>query len=362
MKSKIALAVLMAVTAMTPLAAKAQMKFEADRWWDNRWYVTPFGSYTLSDGDRKTDDAWGYGLSLGKSISPNWNLELRGQYETMDPKLSNGSQFKVWTAGLDLHWFFLGREGYSRHNDLQPYLIGGIGAIRDKAAGQSATSFMADAGMGVLWPFSDWGRLFVDGRYRFDQNHNNLVSHTSFGDWIFSAGLQIPLGKVPEVAAPVRAAPVMVAPPPPAPPPPPPPQPVSRKFELLADAMFAFNSTVLSEAGKGHVNAMLTELNNAGVTSLSSITVIGFTDPIGSPQYNLKLSAERANAVRDYLVASGVPASLIATEGLGEAQLKITEADCASQGKSRPRSALIACLAPDRRVEIGAIGTQTVAQ
>jgi len=64
----------------------------------------------------------------------------------------------------------------------------------------------------------------------------------------------------------------------------------------------------------------------------------------------------RANAVRDYMVSQGVPAGIITAEGRGESDLKVTEADCKSQGKSRRRTDLIACLEPNRRVEVKATG------
>lgn len=35
------------------------------------------------------------------------------------------------------------------------------------------------------------------------------------------------------------------------------------------------------------------------------VTVEGFTDPAGDPEYNRQLGQRRANAVRDYLVAEG---------------------------------------------------------
>ncbi len=46
----------------------------------------------------------------------------------------------------------------------------------------------------------------------------------------------------------------------------------------------------------------------------------GYTDSVGSGPYNLRLSQARADAVRDYLVAHGVPADQLATRGYGKAQ------------------------------------------
>ena len=63
---------------------------------------------------------------------------------------------------------------------------------------------------------------------------------------------------------------------------------------------------------------------------------------------DIALSARRAEAVRDYLVARGVAASLISAEGRGSSEPVV---EC-----TRERGpALIACLAPNRRVEIRAV-------
>ena len=53
----------------------------------------------------------------------------------------------------------------------------------------------------------------------------------------------------------------------------------------------------------------------------SKITVEGFADPAGSTRYNLKLSANRATAVRDYLVAQGLATDQLSTVGYGETRL-----------------------------------------
>ena len=48
------------------------------------------------------------------------------------------------------------------------------------------------------------------------------------------------------------------------------------------------------------------------------IALIGYTDNIGKPEYNQKLSERRAAAVKDYLVKNGVDAARIETSGKGE--------------------------------------------
>lgn len=49
------------------------------------------------------------------------------------------------------------------------------------------------------------------------------------------------------------------------------------------------------------------------------ITVEGFADPSGSAEYNLQLGGRRAEAVKDYLEAEGIPASRLRAVSYGEA-------------------------------------------
>jgi peptidoglycan-associated lipoprotein len=53
----------------------------------------------------------------------------------------------------------------------------------------------------------------------------------------------------------------------------------------------------------------------------ATITVEGFADPAGSAQYNLRLSRERADAVRDFLVTKGLDGTLLKTVGYGKTRL-----------------------------------------
>jgi OOP family OmpA-OmpF porin len=86
------------------------------------------------------------------------------------------------------------------------------------------------------------------------------------------------------------------------------------------------------------------------------VQVTGHTDRLGTAKYNTALSSRRAAAVSDYLVQSGgVPARKIAVHGAGEANPVTQAADCRGTAQT---TALIACLAPDRRVEVEIQGTR----
>ena len=54
------------------------------------------------------------------------------------------------------------------------------------------------------------------------------------------------------------------------------------------------------------------------------VDVNGYCDAIGSVEYNLKLSERRADAVVDYLVNAGIPASRLIPHGYGKSDFVAT--------------------------------------
>jgi len=86
-------------------------------------------------------------------------------------------------------------------------------------------------------------------------------------------------------------------------------------------------------------------------------TVIGHTDRIGSEAYNQSLSEQRARTVADYLIAKGLFADKVRAEGRGESS-PVTGGSCPDGAKAQ----MIACLAPDRRVEVRLTGVSQVAE
>ena len=82
-----------------------------------------------------------------------------------------------------------------------------------------------------------------------------------------------------------------------------------------APIQFEFDSSVLKTESYATLDKLAKELrdNNA------SVTLDGYASAEGSEEYNLNLSKDRANAVKQYLVNAGVPASSITANGYGEA-------------------------------------------
>jgi len=148
-------------------------------------------------------------------------------------------------------------------------------------------------------------------------------------------------------APPPPAPPPKPAPPPPAPPKPVPPKPPAvQKITLASKALFDFDKAVLKPEGRAAIDAeVISKLSQ--VAKLELVLVTGHTDRIGTQQYNQKLSERRADAVRDYLVSKGVPKDKIETLGMGKTQ-PVPGVTCTMTAMKE----LIACLAPNRRVEV----------
>ncbi len=77
------------------------------------------------------------------------------------------------------------------------------------------------------------------------------------------------------------------------------------------------------------------------------ITVSGHTDATGTAEYNQELSERRAQAVADYLVATGLSTDIFTVQGLGESQLL-------DQGNTNEAHA------NNRRVELGLVSARIV--
>ena len=77
---------------------------------------------------------------------------------------------------------------------------------------------------------------------------------------------------------------------------------------------FAFDSSALTDEARVAVDAHIGAL----LTNDQSVRLEGHTDERGTREYNLALAERRANAVRDYMVANGVPSYRIETISYGE--------------------------------------------
>ena len=95
---------------------------------------------------------------------------------------------------------------------------------------------------------------------------------------------------------------------------------------------FDFNSANLTTLAKTNLDKLVTVLKNNPDTN---INIYGHTDSIGSDAVNLRISAQRAAAVKNYFVANGISASRMFTEGLGKSSPIASNDTDAGRAKNR---------------------------
>jgi OOP family OmpA-OmpF porin len=136
---------------------------------------------------------------------------------------------------------------------------------------------------------------------------------------------------------------------------PPAPQPkiVPQKVTFSSEDLFDFNRTELKADGKAKLDKLADNLKDA---RYDTITATGYTDRIGNKSYNQKLSEQRAESVRAYLVSKGIPADRIRAEGKGESE----PVTAANQCQGMKTAELASCLQADRRVEVQVDATKDV--
>ena len=132
------------------------------------------------------------------------------------------------------------------------------------------------------------------------------------------------------------------------------PPPPLEKITLSGDAMFAFNSATLIPSALWRLDKLADDILSAG--QLEEILLVGHTDNISSkgyPKHNQIISEQRAENIKEYLIGKNIPAEKIHASGAGSTQPLVK---CSTKLK---RAKLVACLQPNRRVEIILHGVKT---
>lgn len=122
---------------------------------------------------------------------------------------------------------------------------------------------------------------------------------------------------------------------------------VIEKISLSGDALFAFDKATLNPSALTRLDELAESIKAASV--LEEVILVGHTDHLrsdGHLERNQLLSEQRAESIKQYLIGKGIPADKIHASGAGASQPVVQCATNLSKAK------LVACLQPNRRVEI----------
>ena len=104
------------------------------------------------------------------------------------------------------------------------------------------------------------------------------------------------------------------------------------RVSVSSEASFDFDRAVIKPEFKPTLDKVAKVLRDDPNVR---ITIIGFTDNVGSEEYNQRLSERRAQATADYLISQGVGASQILTKGLGESEPRASNATAEGRAQNR---------------------------
>ncbi|CAN5668845.1 N/A [soil metagenome] len=197
---------------------------------------------------------------------------------------------------------------------LRPFVVAGIGANILRSSSPQMTNDVDQAyhwGLGARWALSERVDLRVDGRQEIvpDRHHNGATS-----DFEVTLGATYRLGSIKRPKPMVVAAPPEEPPPPTPAPAPPPPVVAPELIRELAGIGFELDSAVVSIDSAPIMERAYELLHSHPQLG---VEISGHTSADGDAERNLKLSLERAEAVKAYLVGRGIAAERIQTVGHG---------------------------------------------
>ncbi|OAT27605.1 outer membrane protein A [Buttiauxella brennerae ATCC 51605] len=290
-----------------------------------------------------SNDSVGGGVFGGYQILP-W-LAVEGGYDylgNMQAQGNNGvSGTKMGAQGLQLSM----KASYAFNDRWDVYGRAGAMAYRAETQQDDQSKFETGlrplAAVGTEYEFNDNWAGRVEYQWVSNVGNTNQIGMSADSSTV-TAGVVYRFGQ--NAAAPVAAEPAPAE------------VPVEpQRFNLKSDVMFGFNSATLSPEGEAAVRDLYNRPEIQAAKEKTTM-VIGFSDRLGSANYNLELSTQRAQAVADELVRLGMPAQNVQAEGRGSSE-PVTGATCDAV---QERNELINCLAPDRRVvvEIAGVAVQ----
>lgn len=358
-------------------AGEAHGKFDVDRISSSLLGSTPRAT-TLGRDDKDTT----YGAFMGYQMNRYLGVEAGffslgrfGYNASTVPAGSLDGQIRIQGGSLDLvgtmpltdRLSVIGRIGGTYARSRATFT--GTGAASGVQSNTSDREVNGKYGAGLQYEFSP--AFMVRGEAERLRLSDAAGSHGNVN--LYTVSLVFPFGRsaapapramaapayVAQAPAPAPAPMPMAAPPAPmpmpmaAPTPAPAPEVMRRRVSFSAETLFGFDKSAMRDDGMSALNAFTQELQG---TQFDQIVVEGHTDRLGTATYNQTLSNERAATVKSYLVNTGkLDPVKISTVGKSETMPVTKPEDCQGQ---QANAKLIACLQPDRRVEVEVTGTR----
>lgn len=348
----IAAAVAMALSA--PVFAAESSSEDNGSYYDN--FVHFGGYYFVPDEDRTLSGtqsgSFGYTASFGHRLSNNLWAEAEFFGTTIETGNGAGTDFYQQGGGLNLQY------ALGQRSEFTPFIMAGAGGVNNDALGANELGLYLTAGAGFTKSLFGYETLRLRGEARaiYDTFENTVTGADGNIDFRAGLGVEVALGKprqvlkevpvevekvvvqeVPVERVVIKEVPVQVQ----APVVPVdddgdgvinsadkcPSTPAGAKVDgngcvvqqtiVMRDITFEFDSARLTTNAQRLMESTVAFLR---ADQSARIVIAGHTDARGNDSYNLKLSRQRANEVRDYLIGYGIDGSRLQAVGFGEGQ------------------------------------------
>ena len=315
-------------------------------------YVAAQYAREFNDSSRDSKEGNGYQLTFGWPLADS-SLALEGFfYDVGRDRHIDGNKDYQTSLGVDLVkdlGLFTWNGTYTKYlPSFKPFGLVGLEAVHEDVRGDTRWDPAGNIGAGLLFPLPWYGAAIrTEGRVQILADNKSVSDENVLLDYRFTIGIQIPLTPFfkERTAAPAAQCGVQVVALNGAPrtdcggadsdkdgvpdsadkcpgtaegqPVGPDGCPVEIKDPLsLKGVNFENDSAKLTPNSDRILDAAAAALQaNAG----DNAEVSGYTDANGNTDYNLKLSQERAESVRQYLIGKGVDAARLTAKGYGEA-------------------------------------------
>jgi OmpA-OmpF porin, OOP family len=290
-----------------------------------------------------TDHGFTFSTAFGHPFTDHFSLEINLNASVFEAGVDRGNDFYQQGLWADAVYNITSGRGRS----FTPYLIGGVGVIRDDfyPNNRDGAGGILSLGVGIVTPPIYKGvMLRAEARYARDTKESGISEPRAY------LGLEIPVGRVERIvetrevkSVEIREVVKEVAPPPatvsvdsdgdgvddahdkcPN-------TPhgarvdvngcvVSNQVIVLKDVNFNLGKSSLTPQAKTILDDVAPSF--AGQRAMK-VEVGGHTDTTGRAEKNLTLSQARAEAVRAYLISKGVPGEQLSAKGYGSTQLLV---------------------------------------
>lgn len=274
----------------------------------DKWEISAMAAYVEPD-DKRWDSDYGIGLRFGAlyHLNQRWGFEIAVHGNALRRE-SSGDH---WQYGANPEvLFFFTKKGW------RPYATAGVGlGYIDTTLNDRDISAYWSGGLGLISPtFLGNVRLRADARYHHEFADDG-TGREPYGDMRFHLGVMMPIGRtkveekvqvITEVREVIVEREVVVEKP-----------PEVKKSEVLRGVNFEISSANLTANARTVLREVADRLK---FHSHIRVEIAGHTDSTGSAELNERLSLERAESVKNFLVQEGIEAERLTTAGYGPSQ------------------------------------------